>query len=329
MWDLIFNRSKKNLPNYFSYSQLNSFELCEEQYKLVYIDGIKNKYESLESYMGKRVHSVLEWLYKPENKEEYINFDKICEEYNKEWIENRHSKIFVVNAKYDRQKKKYINKILSDEELRKKEDTFYKIGKDCLSSYYQDNFPFDQPVSGREFEITFTVKEYDKNNEPKFDKNTGICIKDGQIIQEYPFKGIIDRIDKPYEKKWEIHDYKTGKRAKTSKQAQSDFQLALYQIGVEENFKNADKITLIWHSLRHHTTISVSHTPRQLYNIEKKIVKVLKKIKSASVNLNSFKPKQDHQKSMLCYWCPVWNECSAKPNQNPAFQNLLKTTYKK
>ena len=66
MWDLIFNRSKKKLPNYFSYSQLNSFELCEEQYKLVYIDGIKNKYESLESYMGKRVHSVLEWLYKPE-----------------------------------------------------------------------------------------------------------------------------------------------------------------------------------------------------------------------------------------------------------------------
>ena len=102
-----------------------------------------------------------------------------------------------------------------------------------------------------------------------------------------------------------------------------------YHIFVCPDFKNADKITLIWHSLRHHTTISVSHTPRQLYNIEKKIVKVLKKIKSASVNLNSFKPKQDHQKSMLCYWCPVWNECSAKPNQNPAFQNLLKTTYKK
>ena len=63
------------------------------------------KYESIESFMGKRVHTVLEWLYKPENKEEYINFDKICEEYNKEWIGNRHSKIFVVNAKYDRKQK--------------------------------------------------------------------------------------------------------------------------------------------------------------------------------------------------------------------------------
>ena len=42
------------------------------QYKLIYIDGIKRKYESIESYMGKRVHSVLEWLYKPENKEKLL-----------------------------------------------------------------------------------------------------------------------------------------------------------------------------------------------------------------------------------------------------------------
>ena len=303
--------------------------MCSEQYKLIYINGIRKKYESLESYMGKRVHSVLEWLYKPENKEKYINFDRICEEYDKEWITNRHSKIFVVNTKYDRQKKKYINNILSDEELVKRENIFYKIGKDCLSSYYQDNFPFDQPVSGREFAMTFSIKEYSKSNEPKFDKLTGVCIKNAKPIKEYPFKGIIDRIDKPYEKKWEIHDYKTGKRAKTSKQAQSDFQLALYQIGVQQNFKDADKIILIWHSLRHHTTISVSHTPKQLYNIEKKIVKILKEIQLASTNLKNFKPKKDHQSSMLCYWCPVWDECSAKAEKNPSFKNYLKVIPKK
>ena len=213
--------------------------------------------------------------------------------------------------------------------MKKKENIFYKIGKDCLSSYYQDNFPFDQAVSGREFEITFSIKEYNKNNEPKFDKNTGACIKEGEVIKEYPFKGIIDRIDKPYEKKWEIHDYKTGKRAKTSKQARSDFQLALYQIGVQQNFKNADEITLIWHSLRHHTTISVSHNPRQLYNIEKKIIKILKEIQNASVNLKNFKPKKDHQKSILCYWCPVWDECSGKTDKNPSFKNYLKVVPEK
>ena len=88
--------------------------------------------------------------------------------------------------------------------------------------------------------------------------------------------------------------------------------------------KNADKIILIWHSLRHHTTISISHTAKQLYSIEKKIVKVIKKIQSASTNLKNFKPKKDHQKSILCYWCPVWNECSAKTGPNPSFQNSIK-----
>ena len=75
MWDLIFNRNKKHLPNYFSFSQISSFEMCPMQYKLIYIDGVKRKYESIESFMGKRVHSVLEWLYKPENKEKIIVVD--------------------------------------------------------------------------------------------------------------------------------------------------------------------------------------------------------------------------------------------------------------
>ena len=75
------------------------------QYKLIYIDGIKRKYESIESYMGKRVHSVLEWLYKPENKEKIINFDRICEEYDKDWVDKWNSNIFVVNVKYNRKEK--------------------------------------------------------------------------------------------------------------------------------------------------------------------------------------------------------------------------------
>ena len=173
-------------------------------------------------------------------------------------------------------------------------------------------------------EITFSVKEYDKANEPKFDNETGACIKEGEYIKEYPFKGIIDRIDKPYDQKWEIHDYKTGKRSKTSTQAQNDFQLALYQLGVKQNFKDVDEITLIWHSLRHNTNITVFHSDKQLYRIEKKIVSILKKIESAIGNLKNFNPKADASKSTLCNWCPVWDECSAKVGINPSFENTIK-----
>ena len=177
MWNLIFNRNKKNLPNCFSYSQLNSYEICNQQYKLIYIDGIKKKFESIESYMGKRVHSVLEWLYKPENKEKYINFDRICKEYDRDWLDNWHSNIFVVSTKYNRLKKKYLVQSLSDKELQSQHNKYYAFGKECLSNYYKDYYPFDQNVFGRELELTFSIKEYDKNNEPKFDRNTGKCIQ--------------------------------------------------------------------------------------------------------------------------------------------------------
>ena len=324
MWDLIFNRNKKHLPNYFSFSQISSFEMCPMQYKLIYIDGIKRKYESIESYMGKRVHSVLEWLYKPENKEKIINFDRICEEYDKDWVDKWNSNIFVVNVKYNRKEKKYEFPLLSEKELERKHNLFYSIGKECLSNYYKDFYPFDQSVFGRELELTFNVREYDKNSEPKFDKVSGDCIKEGSAIKEYPFKGIIERIDKPYEKKWEIHDYKTGKRSKNYSQLKNDFQLALYQIGVKENFKDVGEINLIWHSLRHNTNITISHNDKQLYRLEKKIVSIIKKIKKSITNLENFKPKPDHEKSTICNWCPVWEKCEAKTGlPNPSFNNLI------
>ena len=146
-----------------------------------------------------------------------------------------------------------------------------------------------------------------------------------EMIYLPPLERVVFRIDKPYEQKWEIHDYKTGKRAKNYSQLQNDYQLALYQIGVKQNFKDVGEINLIWHSLRHNTNITISHTDKQLYMIEKKIVKVINSLQKAITNLENFKPKPDHSKSTICNWCPVWNECSAKSGlPNPSFDNLIK-----
>ena len=100
--------------------------------------------------------------------------------------------------------------------------------------------------------------------------------------------------------------------------------MALYQIGVKENFKDVGEINLIWHSLRHNTNITISHNDKQLYKLEKKIVTIIKKIKKSITNLDNFKPKQDHEKSTICNWCPVWEKCEAKTGlPNPSFNNLI------
>jgi len=124
----------------FSYSQLSSFKTCKEQYKIVYLDGQRKKDESIEAFMGKCVHSTLEWLYQKENMcKPYITFDKICKIYDDIWQDNWHNKIFIVD-----------HNLLSNH--------FYAIGKRCLSNYYHKYGPiFDQRVYATELKLNFNI----------------------------------------------------------------------------------------------------------------------------------------------------------------------------
>ena len=54
------------------------------------------------------------------------------------------------------------------------------------------------------------------------------------------------------------------------------------------------------------------------------LLKKSQKNKKIKELLKNFKPKIDHQKSIFCYWCSVWDECSAKTDKNPSFKNYLK-----
>ena len=75
-------------------------------------------------------------------------------------------------------------------------DLYYSIGKRCLSNYYGDYGPeFNEPVIDTELDLTFTIG-------------------DG-----YKIRGIIDRLDQSSPGKYQIHDYKTGKRNKSVKAA--------------------------------------------------------------------------------------------------------------
>ena len=124
----------------FSYSQLTTFKNCKEQYKIIYIDGIKKKDESIEAFMGKCVHKTLEWLYNKDNmKKPYITFDKICETYDNIWQNSWHEKIFIVD-----------NNLISD--------NYYSTGKRCLANYYHKYGPsFDQRVYATELALDFNI----------------------------------------------------------------------------------------------------------------------------------------------------------------------------
>ena len=259
------------IRNSFSYSQLNSFKICPQQYKIIYLDGVRKEHESIEAFMGKRVHGVLEWLYNRENMESaYITFDRICQAYDDQWTAEWHHHIYIADA-------------------RKKSNYYYSIGKRCLSNYYSRYGPsFDQPVEATEVKLKFSVGDYF-------------------------FRGVIDRIDHPEPGKWIVHDYKTSKNPKSEKQAMNDIQLALYQIAVKQNYGQVNDIFLNWNFLRIGSEVTILHTLEQLEKLRKKVVRMVNKIIQCKDDNNNYLPKE----TLLCNWCYLWEECSAKVGQNP------------
>ena len=185
---------------YFSYSKINTYKSCPQKYKIVYLDKIRKKNESIEAFMGKRVHEVLEWLYSDKNrKKKLILFDTLMNKYKQLWNEKWHQNIFIARCKYNREN---YNK-----------NTLYEIGIDCLSNYYRlfnKSGYFNQNVE--EVELSFETK-----------------------IEDYIFKGFIDRVD-INDDVIDIIDYKTGKNKRTYYQAKNDFQLAIYGLAAKHIF---------------------------------------------------------------------------------------------
>ncbi len=128
--------------NHFSYSQISAFKMCREHYKILYLDGIRKVDESLEAFMGKCVHAVLEWVYHPRNiKKPYMTFDSVCKKYDKIWLKAWHDHIYIANP-------------------RNTTDEYYTIGKRCLANYYNKYGPvFEESVKGTEVELNFTIND--------------------------------------------------------------------------------------------------------------------------------------------------------------------------
>ncbi len=194
----------------YSHSRLETFETCRLKFKYQYIDKPDViKRNSVEAFLGTRVHETLEALYRNHlmgkmwTKEEFLEF------YENEWRRNQSDSIFIVNKQYTL-------------------DHYFEQGRKSLSDYWEHYFPFDA-------EKTLALE-----------RRILISLDSGN---RYRLQGFIDRISKTDEGVWQIRDYKTKRHLPTRDQVDRDRQLALYQLGVQEMFEGADQVELIWHYL--------------------------------------------------------------------------------
>ena len=126
----------------FSHSSLSSYEQCPARYKFSYVDNINKPYESIESFLGRRVHESLEFLYSEIREGLLPLFDGVIDHFTKGWNEKWHKDVVIVKKRFST-------------------DHYFKLGTDCLGRYYRKHKPFASPVKEIEYTVLFKMDPED------------------------------------------------------------------------------------------------------------------------------------------------------------------------
>ena len=126
----------------YSHSKISAFENCPYQYKLKYIDKVEvDVPETIEMFMGKRVHETLEKLYKDKQFQKDVSKAELVKFYNKIWEKEFSDDILIVKEG------------LTSENYR-------KMGEKFISNYYEKYKPFDQlTILGLETQNRMTLPD--------------------------------------------------------------------------------------------------------------------------------------------------------------------------
>ena len=238
------------MPTY-SHSRLSTFEACPRKYWFSYIEKPDiERVETVEAFLGSRVHDALEQLYKHLQSDQLMSLEELLEAYEAVWKRQWSDEVRIVR-----------NNSTADDYL---ED-----GRELLRKYYARYQPFDQ-------DRTLCL-------EGKINMD---LLGDGR----YRLQGYIDRLSRRQDGVYEIHDYKTSRHVPTQEQADADRQLALYQIGVEAMWDDVDEIELVWHYVRFGKELRSRRTPEQLDRLKAETAGLIDEIESRQTQAADFLP---------------------------------------
>jgi len=162
-------------------------------------------------------------------------------------------------------------------------DHYRNAGKESITNYYKRHQPFNQSKTlATEQLLTFK-------------------------IDDYTIRGFIDRLSQRDNGTYEVHDYKTSGSLPSQNKLDNDRQLALYQIGIKEKFRDAKDIRLIWHYLIFDKEFTSTRSDAQLKDLRKEVLSLIKTIEKDS----KFEPIE----SNLCSWCEYPEYCPAKKHE--------------
>jgi len=240
---------QKSRGEIFSHSRISTYESCPLKFKFRYIDRVKVAVsETIEQFMGKRVHEALEHLYKTLQMGRLLSLEELAEYYNKIWTSSL-SEIETAGEEI----------LVAKEGDGLSVESYRRLGERCVRDYYSAHSPFDREGTTIGLEAKVMV-----------------LLPGGERLIGY-----IDRLSSRGEGIYEIHDYKTNSRLKSQEELDSDRQLALYALAVKQQYPDAKKVRLVWHFLVFGKELRSERTDRELRELGKRTAELVEKIRGA------------------------------------------------
>jgi len=270
------------LPVY-SHSRLGSYENCPLAYKYRYIDRIRTGWQSIEAFMGKCAHEVLEALYGDIESARKDGPEPWVEKFDAIWNSKLTSDVHVVRPDLD-------------------PEYYRELGAACVKGYWERHHPFPidpKSIIGLELKVEMAL-------DPD---------------RRYRMMGFIDRAQHAEPGVIEIHDYKTSSSLPREGSLRYDRQLPLYEIALRQRFPQTQKVRLIWHYLAHNKEFVEERHARDLDRVKKQCIDLIRTVEAArdfpakKGPLCSWCEFQDR--------CPEWKDAKpmaapAFPNGRPA-----------
>ena len=225
----------------YSHSRLSAFETCPRKFQYRYLWKLPAESESIEAFVGKRVHEVLERLHRAADSRGVPSLPRVIQRYQQ-----------LFDDAYDSRRVRIVREGLNL-------DFYRELGENCLANYYHEHYPFDA-------DETLALEEH-----VRFSLDS-----EG----EYRMQGFVDRIARARDGAIEIQDFKTSARLPSKNQLAEDRQLALYQIGLGSRFGEGRPVRLVWHFLRQGRTLVSTRAPVQLARLAEDTRRLIDRIES-------------------------------------------------
>lgn len=226
----------------YSHSRISTFEDCPKKYEFSYVLKAPKGAETVEQFLGSRVHEALEWLHAEVRACHVPSADELTARLQVLWDAAWTDEVAVTREE-------------------RTADDYRAIGEKAVRDYHARYAPFDQGRTvGLEMKVAFPLDE------------SGTV----EIL------GYIDRLTKVADGVWEIHDYKTGNSLPTQARLDADRQLALYEMAVRAAYPDAREVTLVWHYLAFDHEARSRRTPEQLEAVRRDTIERVREIERAT-----------------------------------------------